>query len=195
MDKNHDPVGRSISADGPVIAMETKTMTKTYVLDTNVLLHHAEALFAFKENDVVIPIAVIEEIDSQRKRQDDIGRNARMVSQTLDQLRKRGSLAKGTRLPQGGTFRIELNHQDGRLPGCFDPRKRDNQILAVVNHLTECQGSPVILVTRDLGLRIKAHVLGVCAEDFSTQEIGNQQPYTGVRKRHITHEEMEIFFS
>ena len=91
VDKSHDPIDHTVSADAPLIAMETMTRTKTYVLDTNVLFHHAEALFAFKENDVVIPIAVIEEIDSQRKRQDDVGRNARMVSQILVQLRNRGS--------------------------------------------------------------------------------------------------------
>ena len=70
------------------------------------------ALFAFEENNVVIPLAVIEEIDNQKKRQDEIGRNARLVSQELDKMRARGRLASGVRLPSKGTLRIEVNHQD-----------------------------------------------------------------------------------
>jgi hypothetical protein len=69
-----------------------KPMTKTYVLDTNVLLHNPEAEFAFEEHEVVIPFSVIEELDNQKKRQDEIGRNARMVSRILDGLRSSGVL-------------------------------------------------------------------------------------------------------
>jgi PhoH-like ATPase len=77
-------------------------MTKTYVLDTNVLLHDPEALLAFEDNAIVLPFVVIEEIDNQKKRQDEIGRNAREVSQKLDALRQSGCLSEGVSLPQGG---------------------------------------------------------------------------------------------
>ena len=85
-------------------------MRKTYVIDTNVLLHNPDALFAFEDNHIVIPFAVIEEIDNQKKRQDEIGRNARVVSRELDALRETSSLSEGVDLPRGGRLTIELNH-------------------------------------------------------------------------------------
>ena len=107
-------------------------MTRTYVMDTNVLLHNPQALFAFEENEVVVPLVVIEEIDNQKKRQDEVGRNARTVSQLLDTLRSSGSLADGVALPGGGVVRIEVNHLDcPDLPKGLEPQKNDNRILAV----------------------------------------------------------------
>ena len=85
-------------------------MQKTYVIDTNVLLHNPKALFSFEENEVVIPLAVIEEIDNQKKRQDELGRNARMVSRILDGARSGGRLAQGIHLSTGGLLRVEMNH-------------------------------------------------------------------------------------
>ena len=79
-------------------------MAKTYVLDTNVLLHNPQSIFSFLDNHVVIPLAVIEEIDNQKKRQDEIGRNARIVSRHLDGLRSKGRLSEGIPLPQGTDF-------------------------------------------------------------------------------------------
>ena len=87
-------------------------MPKTYILDTNVLLHNPRALFVFEENSVVIPLAVIEEIDNQKRRQDEIGRNARIVSRILDSLRMNGQLSNGVLLPNGGALRVEVNHQE-----------------------------------------------------------------------------------
>ena len=108
-------------------------MSKTYVLDTNVLLHNPSSLFAFQENDVVLPLAVIEEIDDQKKRQDEIGRNARQVSRELDRLRSKGPLAQGVDTGKGGTLRIELNHSrsSGGFPGVLGLEKADNRILSV----------------------------------------------------------------
>ncbi len=85
-------------------------MRKTYVIDTNVLLHNPNALFSFEDNNVVLPFAVIEELDNQKKRQDEIGRNARVVSRELDSLRETNRLSEGVDLPKGGRLTIELNH-------------------------------------------------------------------------------------
>ncbi|MGC1403705.1 MAG: PIN domain-containing protein, partial [Thermodesulfobacteriota bacterium] len=102
-------------------------MKKTYVLDTNVLLFNPEAIFAFEDNEVVIPLAVIEEIDNQKKRQDEIGRNARVFSKQLDGLRIQGRLAEGVPLSQGGSLRVEINHQDlGAFSSSLDLQKYDN---------------------------------------------------------------------
>ena len=112
-------------------------MAKTCVLDTNVLLHDPNAIYAFSGNHVVIPFVVIEEIDNQKRNQNEIGRNARMVSRELDSLRRAGNLSEGVQLDHGGTIRIELNHQRAKdLPRGLDLEKHDNRILVVANNLT-----------------------------------------------------------
>lgn len=170
-------------------------MPKTYVLDTNVLLHNPASLFAFAENDIVIPLAVIEEIDSQKRRQDEVGKNARIVSQKLDGLRALNSLSAGVRLPSGGTLRVELNHQEtAAFPKCLNPEKHDNRILALAFNLGKVSGQPAILVTKDLNLRIKADVLGVMAEDFYNDKIDYHQLYTGVGEIYVSSLEMEQFY-
>ena len=170
-------------------------MPKTYVLDTNVLLHNPSALFSFEENHVVIPLAVVEEIDNQKKRQDEIGRNARLVSQELDNLRSKGRLALGVRLASNGSLRIEVNHQDRKnFPAALDAAKYDNRILAVVLNLKEQEKGPVILVTKDLNLRIKADVLGIAAEDFSNDKVDYLHLYTGVGETLVSSAELDDFF-
>jgi len=170
-------------------------MPKTYVLDTNVLLHNPSALFAFEENDVVIPLAVIEEIDNQKKRQDEIGRNARLVSQELDTLRSKGRLASGVRLASKGRLRIEVNHQEmSDFPGGLDSTKRDNRILAVVFNLKKQKKGPVVLVTKDLNLRIKADVTGITAEDFHNDKVDYHHLYTGVGEIQVGTSELDGFF-
>jgi PhoH-like ATPase len=170
-------------------------MTKTYVLDTNVLLHNPEALFSFQENQVVIPFAVVEEIDNQKKRQDEIGRNARTASRILDEMRSSGRLAEGVALPGGGTVRIELNHQEVLdFPKGLDSSKHDNRILAVACNLNQENLCPVILVTKDLNLRIKADVMGVAAEDFTTGKVDFQQLYSGSGEIHLTSRELDQLY-
>ena len=74
---------------------------KIYILDTNVLLHDPESLFAFEDNDIVLPVSVIEELDNQKTRSDEIGRHAREVSRQLDALRSSGPLSGGVKVPRG----------------------------------------------------------------------------------------------
>ncbi len=125
-------------------------MPKTYVLDTNVLLHNPMAIHAFSDNDVVIPLPVIEEIDNCKKAQDEIGRHARIVSRELDALRETGSLSTGVRLKNGGSLRIELNHQKpAGLPAGLDGGKYDNRILSVALGLSHESSEPVLLVTKN----------------------------------------------
>ncbi|MHC1743832.1 MAG: PhoH family protein [Syntrophobacteraceae bacterium] len=170
-------------------------MKKTYVVDTNVLLHNPEALFAFQENDVVIPLTVIEEMDNQKRRQDEIGRNARMVSQMLDSLRRGGSLSEGVQLAQGGSLRIELNHQETiDFPKGFESDKPDNRILAVAYNLAGESENPVVLVTKDLNLRIKADVLALQAEDFYNDKIDYHQLFTGIGERSVSRDALDLFF-
>ena len=124
-------------------------MKKIFVLDTNVLLHDPQAIFAFQDNDVVIPIVVIEELDKFKKGIDEIGRNARLISRILDEHRLKGKLSQGVQLKGGGCLRVELNHQSSELlPSELIATKADNRILATALNLKH-DNLPVILVTED----------------------------------------------
>ncbi|MFP3912945.1 MAG: PhoH family protein [Desulfobacteraceae bacterium] len=170
-------------------------MPKTFVLDTNVLLHNPYAIYAFSGNDVVIPLPVIEEIDNCKKAQNEIGKNARTVSNELDSLRKQGQLSQGVHLKNGGKLWIELNHQlIADLPGGLDTQKYDNRILAVAQGLSREKEGPVLLVTKDLNLRIKADVLGIRAEDFNTNKIDHSHLYTGTNEMYTTSQQIELLF-
>ncbi|MBM6994871.1 PhoH family protein [Paenibacillus sp. DXFW5] len=147
-------------------------MKKIFVLDTNVLLHDPGAVFAFDEHDVVIPAVVLEEIDTKKRNADEIGRNARGVSRLLDGLRETGHLHDGVPLEGGGRIKVELNHRSFvKVQEMFGEVTNDNRILAVAlnYHLEQAELAsprPVILVSKDVLVRIKADVLGLHAEDY-----------------------------
>jgi PhoH-like ATPase len=150
---------------------------KIYVLDTNVLLQDPNAIFAFEDNDVVIPSVVLEEIDSKKRNADELGRNARLVSRLLDGLREQGRLHDGVSLANGGSLKVELNHKSfQKLQDVFGEATNDNRILAVaMNYLLEEQQKPsprpVVLVSKDTLVRIKADVLGIRAEDYLSDRV------------------------
>jgi len=156
---------------------------KIYVLDTNVLLSDFNALYAFKSNDLVLPLKVIEEIDKHKKRQDGVGANARQVIRELDKLREKGNLVEGVKL---GARKGNLTVQDC-APNTPFPRELpltdpDNLILATV-HKVRCNNSgiDVVLVSQDINMRVKADSLGFPAEDYTTNQIVEkaEEVYTG----------------
>jgi PhoH-like ATPase len=154
-------------------------MKKIFVIDTNVLLHDPRAIFSFEENDVIIPIVVIEELDKFKKGIDEIGRNARQVSRILDEFRQKGKLSQGVQLDGGGNLRVELNHQSPQhLPNELIATKADNRILATALNLKH-DNLPVVLVTKDTNLRIKADALGLRAEDYESDTIMLDELYAG----------------
>jgi PhoH-like ATPase len=158
---------------------EGRTMKKIFVIDTNVLLHDPRAIFSFEENDVIIPIVVIEELDKFKKGIDEIGRNARQVSRILDEFRQKGKLSQGVQLDGGGNLRVELNHQSPQhLPNELIATKADNRILATALNLKH-DNLPVVLVTKDTNLRIKADALGLRAEDYESDTITLDELYAG----------------
>jgi PhoH-like ATPase len=154
-------------------------MKKIFVLDTNVLLHDPHAIFSFEDNEVIIPIVVIEELDKFKKGIDEMGRNARQVSRILDELRQKGKLSQGVELDGGGSLCVELNHQSQEhLPSELVATKADNRILATALNLKH-ENLPVILVTKDTNLRIKADAFGLKAEDFESDTITLDELYSG----------------
>lgn len=166
--------------------VEGIAMKKIFVLDTNVLLHDPTALFAFDEHEVIIPAIVLEEIDSKKRNAEEIGRNARRVSRLLDGLRDRGHLHDGVLLEHGGTLKVELNHRSFlKVQEMFGEISNDNRILAVAlnYHLEQAeleQPASVILVSKDVLVRVKADVLGLAAEDYlSDRTAGLDELYPG----------------
>ncbi len=170
-------------------------MRKTYILDTNVLLHDPESLFSFEDNAIVLPLSVIEELDRIKRRGDEIGRNARDASRKLDDLRLIGRLSEGVALPNGGSVKIELNgHKTYELFEGVDLNNVDNKILAMAYYLTKNEPDPVVLVTKDLNLRIKADVLGIATEDFYSDKVDYAQLYNGVREVYLSEKDIDRFY-
>ncbi|MDD4600302.1 hypothetical protein SDC9_22920 [bioreactor metagenome] len=155
-------------------------MLKYYVLDTNVLLHSPNALFAFNEHTVIIPEVVIEELDRFKKEASDRGANSREVSRIIDSFRLTGNLLEGVLInQQGGTLKLESNHTDTKMPSYWERDKADNRILQVCKGLDE-SSRPTILVSRDTNMRVKATILGVQAEDFRNDKVADiENQYTG----------------
>lgn len=154
-------------------------MQKTYVLDANVLLQAPYALASFEDNHIVLPLAVLEELDALKGADGEAGNNARQALRFLEDLRLRGDLVKGVTLPSGGTVRLEVNHVDAALPQGIEPGSWAGRVLKVCRGLMD-EGTPVTLVSRDMVARIRAQMMGVPAEDFTTDRLPDgAQPYTG----------------
>ncbi len=159
--------------------IEESGVQRTFVLDTNVLLYDPRALFVFKEHDVIIPITVIEEVDRFKKDLNETGRNARLVSRYMDQLRAQGSLSDGVRLAEGGLLRVELG-RPATLPRGLKGDTGDNLILQTVKSMHDQGERPVVLVTRDTNMRLKADAMGIQAEDYLHAHIEVDEYYSGV---------------
>lgn len=157
---------------------------KNFILDTNVLLHDPQSLFKFQENNIIIPITVIEEVDRFKKDMNETGRNARMVSRILDAMRAKGSLAVGIPMPEGGTLRVEMFTEKylKNLPVDLRVDSGDNRILAVAQDIRDrFQDIEAIFVTKDSNLRIKADAIGMIAEDYESDKVDIQDLYSGTR--------------
>ncbi|MEL6488417.1 MAG: PhoH family protein [Cyanobacteria bacterium J06634_6] len=171
-------------------------MKKIYVLDTNVLLHDPNAMLRFEDNEVVLPITTIEELDRFKKRPEETGRNARRISRMIDRLRTQGSIVKGITLKNGGLLRVALCQQEtlNQLPTELIPDGGDNSILAVALEVKGQCNCPVIMVSKDTNMRIKADILGLTAEDYETDKIDVDDLYTGMGEVLVSAEQMSQLF-
>lgn len=157
---------------------DASTAHKHFVLDTNVLLHNPKSIFKFEEHTVVIPLAVIEELDTFKKNNDETGRNAREVIRQLDRLRGQGHLFEGVRWNgDGGTIRID-RLESGESPHGLDLSHPDNRILSIAYAL-HSQGVRTIFISKDINARVKCDALGIRAEDFEADRVDADWLYTG----------------
>jgi len=170
---------------------------KTYVLDTSVYLTDANAIRSFENNDIVIPLKVLEEIDKHKTRQDGVGAQARSIIRIFDELREKGSLYKGVRLGKGKGIISCKPYDPADLPESFDKNSPDNQIIGVA--ITEKKGNPkrkVIVVSRDINMRVKCDALGIPAEGYlAGQVVGSTNDlYTGFIKYLVDDQVIDQFY-
>lgn len=169
-------------------------MIKTYVLDTNVLIQAPDAIERFEEHRVVLPLAVLEELDHLKNADGEKGANARAAIRLLERLRQNGDLTEGVELPSGGRLNIEKNFINEVLPEDLPEERMDNRILKVCQGLSRTEKGQVILVTKDLLLRIKAQILGVRAEDFISEQVrADQEQYQGRTEAYVPEDSFKEF--
>ncbi|ROR54136.1 PhoH-like ATPase [Luteococcus japonicus] len=169
----------------PVLAAAAATGLKTYVVDTSVLLSDPRAILRFAEHHVVLPIVVIAELEAKRHHPE-LGYFARTALRLLDDLRvDNGRLDEPVDVnEQGGTLHLELNHTNPeRLPAGFRLGDNDSRILAVAINLA-AEGNDVVVVSKDLPMRVKASVMGLEAQEYRA-ELAVESGWTGMRELHV----------
>ncbi|HTA18197.1 MAG TPA: PIN domain-containing protein, partial [Polyangia bacterium] len=169
---------------------------KHFVLDTNILLHDPRAISQFADNEVVIPIFVIEEIDNFKKEASELGRNAREIARLLDQLRADGArLSDGAPLPNGGRLRVASAARS--VPTTLrESQIADYLILMVALDVRDAnKGEPTIFVTKDVNLRIRADSLGLTSMDFEAERIDIDELYSGMIELPVAAADVDTFYA
>ena len=171
---------------------------KTYVLDTSACLTDADCIFNFGNNDIVIPLKVLEEIDNHKKRQDSVGINARKIIRSFDELRIKGSLQKGVRIGKGmGVLRV-VSHNLSTLPMDLSKGVPDHEIISTALGENETNGNrKTILVSRDINMRVICDSIGLLSEDYTENEVIKKESdlYTGFRSCLVDDQVVDSFYS
>jgi PhoH-like ATPase len=166
-------------------------MRKNYILDTNILLHDPQSIFHFVDNVVIIPVGVITEIDRFKKEQTDRGFNARAVVRLLDSLRTDHSLSSGVDLSNGGRLIVFCEPEQVFSNG---NGHADTEILRVATKIrTNDPSTPVVIVTKDINLRIRADAAGLRAEDYESDRVQLSDLYSGQGELIVTPEQLARF--
>ena len=171
---------------------------KTYLLDTSVYLTDAGAIYSYGNNDILIPLKVLEEIDKHKKRQDGVGLNARKIIRTFDGLRAKGNLNKGVRIRKGKGIAYAKTFDPEDLPFSFDRSDPDNHIIGTA--LTELKSNPrrkVIVVSRDINMRVKCDAVGVPSEDYNASPVVRErsQIFPGFTTHLVDDQIIDRFYS
>jgi len=168
-------------------------MIKTFVLDTNILIHDIDCIYAFGDNKVVLPIAVIEELDGMKKAVEERGRNARIITHRIDELRSRGKLSEGVKLDNGGTLKVEMDPDGVKPLKGMNASSHDSRILSTALSLVKGNGT-VIFVSKDINLRIRAEVLGLTVQDYEKKKVNVEELYAGYRTVEVTKSIINKFY-
>lgn len=172
-------------------------MRKIYVLDTNILLSDPHAIYAFQDNDVVIPAVTLEELDAKKKLMDEVGRNARYVARELDKLRQIGKLHEGVPLENGGTLKVVIHNPRSPVFDTFLDSNNDNAIISVAHQLAEINpDTEVIMASKDVLVRIKSDIVSVRAEDYQHDKVAASEDelYKGFDEVYVDECVIDSFF-
>ena len=161
---------------------------KTFVIDTNVLIHRPDAILSFRDNEVVIPLWVLEELDHLKTYSDERGRNARQAIRFLDESGRKGSLSEGVKIENGSILRIGLSYTKDIPLGLLED-KMDNKIILTAYSLQQ-QGQTVFFVSKDINARVKATALGLKAVDYEKQKVNIDKLYSGYTEIDINPENL-----
>jgi len=171
-------------------------LTKTLILDTNVYLTEAHALFSFGRNNIAIPTIVLDEIDRHKHRQDIAGLNARLTNRVLDKLRSKGSLSVGVALGSGKGNAFAAQFDPRYMPAGMDINDSDNKIIAVALRL-KLEGNDIAVVSRDLNMRVKCDSFGIECYDYQPQQAVKsvESLYDGASEITVPEEIIESFYN
>jgi len=153
---------------------------KSFVIDTNVLIHYPEAIMSFRDNEIVIPLEVLEELDNLKTYPDQRGKSAREAIRFLDSIARRGNLNEGVKLDNGSVLRVSLSLPD-KMPQGIELEKKDNKIILCAFAL-QVEGKQVFFVSKDINARVKATALGLKAVDYEKQKVDIATLYQGFRE-------------
>ncbi len=165
-------------------------MMKSFVIDTNVFIHKYDCIASFRDNEVIIPLTVLEELDRLKSYSDERGRNARRAIRLIAELAKHGDLKQGVKMENGSLLRVELS--TARAPDedfTLDPGVPDNRIILAAYTLQK-SGKRVFFVSKDINARVKATALGIKAVDYEKQKVDIESLYGGVRETELSAENL-----
>jgi len=167
---------------------------KTYILDTSVYLTDADALTSYQNNDIIVPFKVLEEVDNHKKRQDGVGTNARNFIRKLDSLRDKGSLQAGVRLAKGKGIVFVTSPETSLL----DMSVADNEIIATaLEQKNKNSKRKVIVVSRDINMRVKCDALGLTTEDYVVGQVlkNTENLYSGFETHLVDDQTIDQFYA
>ena len=168
---------------------------KKFILDTSVLLYHEDSIHGFPNQEVILPIEVLEELDTFKTRDDSKGNAARYINRFLDELREKGSLKEGVKLQNGQLVKVSLGSDLSVLPSGFE-NTYDNKIISVA-FKEMLSGFDVSIISRDINFRVKCDSLGLKAENYSKDKarVERKEAYTGVSVVEIDKDQMDEFYA
>lgn len=161
---------------------------KSFVIDTNVFIHRPDALLSFRDNEVVIPLWVLEELDRLKTYSDERGRNARHAIRIMDEISRNGDISQGVKMENGSILRVAL----GPLPDVpvgMAMDKADNKIIMTAYGLQQ-EGRQVFFVSKDINARVKAQALGIKAVDYEKQKVNIEKLYAGYSELNTSYESL-----
>lgn len=167
-------------------------MKKKFVLDTNVILSDPLCIYKFEDNDIYIPLIVVEEFDRHKKGQEEKARNARAFSREIDELRKQGSLANGVKLRTGGKLFVTSGKVGDDVPAGLDPDKINDDLI-----IYTARALDAIVVTKDTNVRLKCDAVNVPAEDYKAGKVKveNDKLFSGHSTTYVSRDELDEFRS